>query len=277
MKLFKKSIRFPETSHQPITSTNVHYQSNPTDNIASILSIKIDFDDECTIENKAAKLVSIPLPAVPSFDYGIEFPNSLDTSNSLDVDTKQYIIFSFKPYLLIEDVLKTNDTAIKYEIADLKVKVHPISLNSTDNTTEYHSFEEIKDYISSQWKNAFDEIIDAYNNKNISNDRHISLMDTTNYKSAKPRTLSLMGYNLSPVQLILSLIIFAVLLYICISLYGKYISGKNDYANSNQNPYSNASIDKQVEIAEDVVAKVQGKMGVPQLGENDLGCLQEVN
>ena len=72
------------------------------------------------------------------------------------------------------------------------------------------------------------------------------------------------------------MVITAILLiYVALAVANKYSA--NNQSASGQNLYSNASIDKQVQIAEDVVAKVQDRMGVPKLAQSDLGCLQEVN
>ncbi|WP_173912965.1 hypothetical protein [Acinetobacter sp. Marseille-Q1618] len=275
MKIFNKTPKFPDTSHQPIVETGIHsYQGRDYD-IANILSIKVDFDNDSTAHNNTPRLISIPLPAVPSIDYDIEFGEYADNIDNSELPTKS---ITFKPKIKISDATADIKSFKTHDLADIKLTVYPKSYDKKSNFYEWYTKQELQDYVNGQWNNAFNSISQTYN-------QHGSLNSIGNYAfqpsynqsiATAPRTYNFMGQNLSLSQLIISLLIIVLLIYIAISLYGRYISNNGNSA-ALQNPYSNASIDKQVQIAEDVVTRVQGKMGVPKLADNDLGCLAEVN
>ncbi|EJB8578110.1 MULTISPECIES: hypothetical protein [Acinetobacter] len=280
MKLFNKKskVKVPATSHQPLSQSNIHAVSNPTEDVAKILSVKIEFEDNCTIENLSPKLVSIPLPNVPSFDYGIDFDN-FDKQNGTDDQEIPFRTASFKPFVLISNVLESNLESKKYTLASVKLKVYPSQLIKGD--ADWYNDAELKQYIEEQWSQVFNEISDAYN-LGSQVKYPVNMMSGQNYHPvgsaaipATPRTYTMFGYTFTPIQLVLMVITAILLIYVALALANKYSS--NNQTASGQNLYSNASIDKQVQIAEDVVAKVQDRMGVPKLAQSDLGCLQEVN
>jgi hypothetical protein len=161
MKLFNKKskVKVPATSHQPLSQSNIHAVSNPTEDVAKILSVKIEFEDNCTIENLSPKLVSIPLPNVPSFDYGIDFDN-FDKQNGTDDQEIPFRIISFKPFILISNVLDNLEPK-KFSLASIKLKVYPSQIIKDD--ADWYDDAEIKQYIQDQWSQVFDEISDAYN------------------------------------------------------------------------------------------------------------------
>lgn len=280
MKLFNKKskVKVPATSHQPLSQSNIHTVSNPTKDVAKILSVKIDFEDDCTIENLSPKLVSIPLPNVPSFDYGIDFDN-FDKQNITDDKGIPFRTASFKPFLLISNVMEINNEPKKFTLASVKLKVYPSQLIKDD--ADWYNDAEFKQYIQDQWSQVFNEISDAYNLGSQVKYPVNMMSGQNNYPvgsaaiSATPRTLSIFGYTFTPIQLLLIIVTAILLIYVTLALVNKY--GQNNPTGNGQNLYSNASIDKQVQIAEDVVTKVQDRMGVPKLAQSDLGCLQEVN
>lgn len=280
MKLFNKKakVKVPATSHQPLSQSNIHAVSNPTEDVAKILSVKIEFEDNCTIENSSPKLVSVPLPNVPSFDYGIDFDNFDKQSNS-DEQGIPFRIISFKPFILISNVLDNSGEPKKFSLASIKLKVYPSQIIKDD--ADWYDDAEIKQYIQDQWSQVFDEISDAYN-LGSQVKYPVNMISGQNYHPvgsavipATPRTFSIFGYTFTPIQLVLMVITAILLIYVALAVANKYSA--NNQSASGQNLYSNASIDKQVQIAEDVVAKVQDRMGVPKLAQSDLGCLQEVN
>lgn len=284
MKLFGKKINIPETLHKPITKTTVHpiraYNDIDAQDHVANLSIRVGFDDNSTIENKGSKVVAVLLPSAPSFDYDVEFE---DFNNSIEYDGEiPFKTISFKPFLKITDILKKQLNSEKFYIADVRCRVYPSSINAKTNEILWHPDSSIEEYIRDQWQDAFNEITDSYSSQNISSDTfgygsfNNTNLNRNGVNAKKEKQFSFLGYTFSPLQLLLSVLIIFVLFYIGMSLYGAYLKNKGAYQSINQNPYSGESIDKQVQIAEDVVAKVQDKMGVPALGENDLGCLQEV-
>ncbi|KAK7296979.1 hypothetical protein VNO77_49220 [Canavalia gladiata] len=186
---------------------------------------------------------------------------------------------SFKPFVLISNVLESNLESKKYTLASVKLKVYPSQLIKGD--ADWYNDAELKQYIEEQWSQVFNEISDAYN-LGSQVKYPVNMMSGQNYHPvgsaaipATPRTYTMFGYTFTPIQLVLMVITAILLIYVALALANKYSS--NNQTASGQNLYSNASIDKQVQIAEDVVAKVQDRMGVPKLAQSDLGCLQEVN
>lgn len=280
MKLLKKGskVKVPATSHQPTSQSNIHITSNPTEDVAKILSIKIDFDDSCTIENLSPKLLSIPLPNVPSFDYGINFDNFDKQSASDDLGVP-FRTISFKPFVLISNGLNTDSEAKKYTLASIKLKVYPSHIDK--GVTDWYDDAELEQYIKEQWSQVFDEISNTYNIG--SQIRYpVEMISNQNYHPngsvaipASPKTFSIFGYTFTAIQLLLLIGTVLLCIYVALALVNKYT--QSNQSGNGQNLYSSASIDKQVQIAEDVVAKVQDRMGVPKLAQNDLGCLQEVN
>lgn len=278
MKLFNKKVSLPDTTHLPSVTSNVHEKEDK-----SFLTIQVHTDDNCTIHNRAPKLVSIQLPELPSFNYALDFDQS--TLNADPVHTSEevpYKIVKFKAVLEISPSFKNGaDETKTYEIADIDFKVYPNDYDSKADKYFFNTPDEIKEYLNGQWEDAFNSIISTYNlnNRTFGNQNNGGYTPITPSGHAtvrQPRTFSIFGYEFSLLQLFLAAIVLLLLAFISLSLWGHYVNSKNGYANSSQNPYSSSSIDQQVQIAEDVVSRVQGKLGVPATAKsNDLGCLQD--
>ncbi|MGQ1269939.1 hypothetical protein ACT4XR_20220 (plasmid) [Acinetobacter baumannii] len=283
MKLFNKKVSLPDTTHNPSVTSNVHEKENK-----SFLTIQVHIDDNCTIHNHAPKLVSIPLPELPSFNYKIDFDQSTLNADAIRTTGEiPYKIIKFKAYLVLSSSFNSEKTdAENYEIADIDFKVFPNDYDSKSNEYFFNSTDEIKEYITGQWEDAFDSIISTYNLSSRNSSQPITggyntIAPTGNSavsSAREPRIYNIFGHEFSLLQLILLVIVLFIVAFISLSLWGRYVNSKNGYANSSQNPYSSSSIDQQVQIAEDVVSRVQGKLGVPATAKsNDLGCLKDIS
>jgi hypothetical protein len=283
MKLFNKKVSLPDTTHIPSVTSNVHEKEDK-----SFITIQVHTNDNCTIHNRAPKLVSIPLPELPSFNYSLEFDQS--TLNADPVHTLEevpYKIIKFKAVLEISPSFKNEAEDTKaYEIADIDFKVYPNDYDSKTDKYFFNTPEEIKEYLNGQWDDAFNGIISTYNLSSRSfgsqNNGVYSPTSPSGHAPvltvSKPRVFAIFGYEFTLIQLLLSALVIILLAYISLSVWGHFVNSKNGYANSTQNPYSSSSIDQQVQIAEDVVSRVQGKLGVPATAKsNDLGCLQDTS